>query len=360
MIEVRPLTDDSLPDAEQVVRSRFPVSAIGILHKVMRNPMRKVCAEAGDIAYEDGRPIAFQALSGREMLFGSESLRGNVGGMTVLSEGASVEAMIDIKAASVKNRIGHRMGFGNTLCAATEKMARKTKDLLGPESCCWYRFKPIRPLVFLGYCIRRKVLKLAMPSWTPFNSLATGDFVWTQGDVSVRRLFAFDPGFDDFWQRYRETNLGLVCSRTKEELDWIFGDEVAKGTAALLATYRGADLVGFVVLKDESDAGSRWQIMDWIALRNEATLLDALLAASVAFLRERTPAMLLESIGFPTFIQPVLKRHLPFRRTAGNNFFSYGYRKRKTEGKAFAEACEAVIDTPKSWFFGPYDGDMCM
>lgn len=360
MLDVKPLIDETLPDAEQVVRSRFPASAIGILHKVMRNPMRKVCAEAGDIAYEDGRPIAFQAFSGREMFFGREHVRGNVGGMTVICAGASVEAMIDIGAAARKNRIGHEMGFGNTQCAATEKMAVKAKATLGPNSCCWYRYRPVRWLNFIWYCFSRKVLKRPIPDWPDFDAFRIRDFSVRFEDGEVQRLLSFDERFDDFWSQYVATNQGLVCSRTVEELNWIFGEEVKSGQAVILGYFTRDRLDGYVILKSGSSAGRRWQIMDWIALGNDKKILDRLLAAGCRYLRKCTPAMLVESIGYPTFVQDILKRHLPFKRFAGNNFFSYGYRKHKDGDTTFKDACESVIDTEKSWFFGPYDGDMCM
>ena len=360
MIVVKPLTESTLEDAETVVRSRFPPVACQILQKEMRNPLRRICKEVGDIAYYDGKPVCFQAFIARQMFFKTEMLFANVGGMTVLAPNAPVEALIDVRAASVKNRIGHKMGFGNTLCKATEKMAKRHKDKFGPVSCTCWRFKPIRLLSFFRYCFAMKVLKHPIPVWADFDTLKISKFEVRDKNYIVRRLLVFDGLFADFWRRYVEKNQGLVCSRTVEELNWIFGEEVKSGRAILLGYFTDNRLEGYVVLKCGSSACRRWQIIDWIALENDKAILDRLLAAGCKFLRKHTPAMLLESIGFPMYVQDVLKRHLPFSRAAGNNFFSYGYRKPKTEGKTFAENCEAVINTEKSWFFGPYDGDMCM
>ena len=57
---------------------------------------------------------------------------------------------------------------------------------------------------------------------------------------------------------------------------------------------------------------------------------------------------------FPSFVQPLLKRYLPHERRVGNNAFSWSC------AKPLRERLEAVVDTPKSWFFGPYDGDLVM
>lgn len=69
MIETRPLIETTLQDAESVVKSRFPPEACDILHKEMRNPLRRVCNEVGDIAYDDGMPVCFQAFIARQMFF---------------------------------------------------------------------------------------------------------------------------------------------------------------------------------------------------------------------------------------------------------------------------------------------------
>lgn len=359
-MDVKELTDSTYSDAEKVVRNRFPESAVGILQKEMRNPMCRQHACVGDIAYDDGNPICFQAFVLRGLLLGARKCLGHVAGMTVLASEAPVEALIDVKAASVSHRVDYEIGFGNTLCKATEKMAKRHKDKFGPVSCTYWRFNPIRKLSFLWYCFSRKVLKRPIPDWPDFDAFKIRDFSVRFEDAEVRRLLSFDEKFDDFWSRYVATNQGLVCSRTVEELEWIFGEEVKSGRAVVLGYFTCDRLDGYVILKSGSSAGRRWQVMDWIALKNDKKILDRLLAAGCKYLRKCTPAMLVESIGYPTFVQDILKRHLPFKRFAGNNFFSYGYRKHKDGNTTFKDACEAVIDTEKSWFFGPYDGDMCM
>ena len=46
----------------------------------------------------------------------------------------------------------------------------------------------------------------------------------------------------------------------------------------------------------------------------------------------------------------------PFReRPLGYNTFSWG-----SSNKELRESVLPIIDTSKSWFFGPYDGDECM
>jgi hypothetical protein len=153
--------------------------------------------------------------------------------------------------------------------------------------------------------------------------------------------------FDDFWHRYCETNEGLVSSRSAEELEWIFNDRLASGEIVILGEFKGEDLVGYVALKSASN-GKRWMIADWIAIKNDTTILVALLKSAVRFLRRKRGAVLLETIGFPDFAEPVLKRCLRFSRKARNNTFLWKFLDGKT------------TIPPNSWFFGPYDGDRCM
>ena len=122
----------------------------------------------------------------------------------------------------------------------------------------------------------------------------------------------------------------------------------------LLGAFKDGKPVGYIVARSKQDA-KRWQILDWFAIGNSLKTLEPLLAELCRFLKRRTSAMMLESIGFPTSVQPILKRYLPYERQTGHNAFSWC-----SSNKEFQEGVLPIIDTPKSWFFGPYDGDECM
>lgn len=356
MIDVKPLIDETLPDAEQVVRARFAESTIDILHKVMRNPMRRVCAEAGDIAYEDGRPVCFQACILRRLYLGQEEFIGKAGGMTSSVEGASEAAFIDVRLAANKVRMGSRMGFGNSCNQLSASLVPKSKKMhAGSESCSRYLWRAIRPVECALYFIRRKLLKGNLPQWRDYSTLGSADWRVERRGLSVRRVMGVEKGFYDvLTEQQRACNRGVFCSRTAEEIDWIFGERIRSGEAVVLGAYRDDDPVGYILLRSDKKA-KRWKIHDWFAAGNDKSVLEELVRSALHYLRQETPAMMLEVEGFPTWIQPVLKRYLPFVRKMGFNQFCWG-----TRDKELRSQLEADLDSPKSWFFGPYDGDECM
>lgn len=355
-METKPLTEEAIADVKPIVRERFGDAALGLFDKIMRNPLRRECLEAGDIIYENGQAICFQAAILREVYYGGEHARGIVGGMTCLRAGASPEAMIDLRAASNKSRGGSRWGFGNSCNEKSAAIVRKLKTRHpGPDSCTRYLWRAIRPLECALYYVRRKIFKGAMPKWKSFGKLP--DIAWDEecGGVRIRRVREATPEFfDALMTRYLKTNQGLVCSRTAEEIDWIFGEWIRTGEVIVLGAFDGEGPAGYILLKTDVFA-KRWKIHDWFAVGNRADILEPLLATACRFLKKMTPAMMLEVEGFPTWVQPMLKKYLPHIRPIGFNQFSWGSRDKEFKAKVMP-----IIDSPKSWFFGPYDGDECM
>ena len=356
MIEVKALTEETQGDAERVVHSRFGENGVAILRKAMRNPMRRVCVSAGDLAYEDGRPASLQGTILRKLHWCDEAIVGTVGGLTASIPGSSEAAYVDVQLASYKPKGGSVIGFGNSANANSALVARKNKKIfLGPESCTRYLWRAIRPLECLSYFVRRKVLKSAMPRWKPFGRLP--DIAWDEECGGGRICRVREPTlefFDVLMARYLKTNQGLVCSRTAEEIDWIFGEWIRTGEVVVLGAFDGEGPAGYILLKTDAFA-KRWKIHDWFAVENRADILEPLLASACRFLKKRTPAMMLEVEGFPTWVQPMLKKYLPQVREVGFNQFSWGSRDKEFKAKVMP-----IIDSPKSWFFGPYDGDECM
>lgn len=356
MGKIRALTEETLSDAENVVRNRFSHGAIDVLHMVMRNPLRRRCADAGDISYDGERPVAFQAFVLRRIYLGEKEIFGNNGALTCIVKGAPVEALVDVKVAAKRSRGDSVIKFSNSLNYESYRIYKKIRQMkMGPDSCTRYLWCPIRPLSCLCYFVRRKMLKAAVPNWPPFDTRVAKPYDDMCGEFRIKRALSFEPEvFDVFFQNYVKTNEGLVTSRTAEELRWIFGDRVSNGQSVVLVTYCDQLPVGYIILNGGRSA-RRWRILDWIALRNDPRYLDALLAGAIRFLRHCTPAMMLETYGFSDWIQPVLKRRLPHVRRIGVNSFVYSY-----FDKDFSQGCDSVIHTEKSWFFGPYDGDACM
>ena len=360
-METRPLVATTYEDAKAVILNRFGEGALSVLDAVMKNPMRKICEEAGDIVYDCGEPVCFQACMLRRLYFGRKEFVGKVGGLTCLKNGAPPEAYLDVRIAAKKPRAGSVIGFGNSQNAesayAAHRLASKKKPTTfeGPESCIRYLWRAIRPIDCLLYFIRRKVLKRALPNWNEFSTLSSADYEVKRGDLVVRRLMEVKPEFFDVLMAgYIKTNEGLVCSRTAEEIEWLFVERIRSGLCVALGVFEDERPVGYIIARSNA-AARRWQILDWFALGNKSEYLEASLAELCVFLKRKTPAMMLESVGFPMWVQPLLMRYLPHKRELGLNTFSWG-----SSDKDFRESVLPIIDSPKSWFFGPYDGDECM
>ena len=159
---------------------------------------------------------------------------------------------------------------------------------------------------------------------------------------------------DGFWRRYIQRNRGLVCSRTKEELQWIFGDNMRNGNVCMLSYIKEDFLLGYVVIKcQEVKTRCRWMVVDWIAIDDDSLVLDKLLNAVQCYLRNVHGAAFVEIIGYPMFVQKIIRRSFPFCRKAPGNSFNY-----LIDDESFMKKFVAVKDV--SWFFGAYDGDRCM
>ena len=355
MIEVRALTDELVADAESVIRDRFSEDAVDLLHKEMKNPIRREFPIMGYIGYEEGKPAAFEAQILRRLYWEKNPIIGSVGGMSCLKKGAAPEVFVDVRIATVKPYADCRIWFGNSQNRETALIAHKSKLAIeGPESCTRYLWRPIRPWNCGMYFIRRKLLKAAMPRWKNFSTLSSRLWSCETGGFRIARVADVDGRFfDALMARYVRSNTGIFCSRTAEEIEWIFGEKIRTGEAVVLGTLDNEGPLGYILLKSDRLA-KRWAIHDWFAVDNCLNVLEALLQAACRFLRAKTPAMMLETFGFPTGVQSLLRKYLPYVRAVGHNQFSWGSWKMDRKG-----LCE-VLDSPASWFFGPYDGDACL
>lgn len=314
-------TDERKQDAFVVVRKRFSDAACRIVEKYLHNPMLSD-GGAGDVAYENDRPVGFQAAIRRRLYLDRQPLWGMIGGMLCMLEGASPVLLMNLLKASIASRDGSTLFYANT----SNQMSMKMNRMLGvkgkgPSTCERTRFA----VTFVPWGLR-----------------------WMCPRPHARRIDEIDDAtFGRFWVSYLSSSHGLVSSRSPEELRWVFGDRLRSGEVVLLGEFRQGALVGYIVLKVNAN-GRRWSIIDWIALDNDTSVLNSLLMSAVRFVRKETHAFCLESIGFPEWCENILRRHLCFSRKAKNNTFIWKF----LDGRR-----EIAVE---SWFFGPYDGDRCM
>jgi len=354
---IKPFCEETLDDALDLVEARFGRGACAQARKILRNPLRKLCADAGAIGYRDGRPVCFQSAMLRRCYFGKKELLAVVGGMTCkVEKGCPASLLLETIARAEAPRLGSALNFGNSCCQATASLDEEGGGSRGPESCTRYLWRAIRPLACLSYAVRRKVLKASVPKWPAFNTLGTIDFSFSDECWTVRRNGIGDLAFlTPLMRRYLAFNKGFVCSRTEEEVVWMYGERIANGQAVVLSAADSAgEAQGFIIFGSNA-AARRWIVMDWFAIRNDVRCLEVLLKAACRFLKLQTPAMMLEAGGFPTLVQPILQKYLPYVRETGVNAFSWG-----TADEALKMQLERTLDASESWFFGPYDGDLCM
>ena len=351
---VRPATQENIADARSVILSRFSKSALDVLAYVSSNPLLKECSEFGDIVYDDGKPVCFRASMLRTLYMGKRRILGRVRGLTCIREDAKPECAIDMQLAENSNWRGSVIAFSNTQCEATEKMAKIMRYKQGPSSCRRSLWCVVHPLLCAIYYFKRKVLKWPVDKLERDAKIAYSTYIKRQSGYTISRIASFDDGFfDSFFEVYLSKNEGLVSSRSREELSWIFGGRIKKGELICLIAEKSETNRGFIIIGG-SPLG-RWSILDWCAVGNNVDCLGCLLQAAKTFLREKTFALTFETMGFQDFVQPLLKK--VFNRETELGYCQHSYNCRD---KMLADECESVINTDKSWFFGPYDGDACL
>ena len=177
-----------------------------------------------------------------------------------------------------------------------------------------------------------------------------------QGGAVGRRLKNVDPDlFCGFWTRLLETNRGLVSSRHPAVLEWLFGEDLRGGRALLLARFVQERLAGYLVLRRRplpAPGAFRYMVADWIAENNDCGILGDLLRDAC---RQASAdgAALIELIGYPGQLQPLVARYLPRHRPAAANTFIF-----KVTGRMPAADFRREADA--GWFWGPFDADRCV
>ena len=356
MEDIRPFDKTTLDDALSIVSDRFSESACQQVRKLLGNPMLKTCPDTGDVAYEDGRPVVFQAAVPRRGYLLDKSFLGIAGGLLVSKRGASPVSVFSLMEKTNAPRHGSVVVFGNTAIPVSIKLNRLLGiNGLGCPSCGVVRFAVLRWGRFLDFCLHGRLPSFLVHIVDWLGVLVRPLFFRrTRSRTVGSRFMVFDRKlFDSFWSDYLKKNDGVVLSRTAEELDWMFGDDLTSERNLLFVREDGNRLCGYIVVRAMNASRTRWLVADWIALGNDQALLSDLLRDAVCGLRRIRSAAFLECIGFRMDVQNVIHRHLPFKRKAPNN--STNYKAHIVEMKQALESADR-----SGWFFGPYDGDRCM
>lgn len=355
MISIKELTGKNRKDAEIVIKARFPASALKVLDKVMSNPLEDEHKGYGDILYVDEKPVAFRAALRRKLFVGSRGILARVRGLTCRLVDSPKNSISRLVEAQKSNARGCLLAISNTQCVPTERRAVQNGATLGPDTCKRYIWRAIRPLDCLIYFIRRKVFRLMPEDSKSYAQRSFVDFEVQQDGLCVKRINLDDFAiFDRLMSRYLASNKGFVSSRTTEEMSWIYGDGVRSGRIVVLCAEDKEGPVGCLVLKSNK-TGVRWLLGDLLAVENRMDVMCALLKVACGFLRRYTPAMMLESIGFPVSVDSFFREFMPHERKCAANFDSFNF-----FSESDTAAYRDLLLSDQSWFFGPYDGDMCL
>ena len=354
--EIRSFDEATLADAKSVGVEMYSSGVCPLLEKILRNPLREELngSAAGEIVYQDGKPVAFQAAVLRKLYLGNRAFVGVVGSTLCSKPETSPVLLMKLMRETIKPRYGSVLFFANTAIPASAKMNR----LLGvrgevPQSCSKVRFAVFKWGAFIKFVLKERCPSFVVHAldflgkpfqpWWAYRRLT---------DLTCSVDADIGEAYDQFWKSYLDKNSGLVASRDGGALRWMFQDQIKAGNAVLISLRDGAFVKGYVIAKAMGSERKRWMVVDWIAIGDDNKILSDLLCEMVHYLKTNTQAVWIEAIGYPMFAQPVLKRYLPLNRNLSDKVFLYKSYDVDIEG--------ALTDVnERSWFWGAYDGDRC-
>ena len=354
-VEIKPFDETTAEDAKLVVRRMFGSCAEPQVSHILQNPLRRLCQSAGDVVYEDNRPVGFQAAILRRVHIGNRKILAVVGGMLAMYPEASPVNLLALMKKTIAPRAGSSMFIANTANPSSMKMNRmlgiKGK---GPYTCGVSRFGIVHFGSFL-----RLLTRGMLPVLISEIINRIGCVWWQKKDFlqkhEIKVLNHFDAEiFQRFWDAYLKSmnGEGVVLSRTVEELNWAFLTDIQHGRNILLGRFSGNELLGYIVVRRIDEMGMRWQIVDWISIANDEMVLWELLCGAKSFLYDNSKAAILQCIGFPERAQKIICRVLPFKKKHANNSFIY------SSGDHLVT--KELEKSSSGWFWGPYDGDRCI
>lgn len=356
MTTIRPYDENTADDFRRLFVERFPGGNVALLDTFLSNPARKDHPSTGSIAYDDdGTVKAILGIVPRIAYLGQRRM--------LMANGVAIsvrkDANRDFFSGFIHDSIlaqGADMYFVNTAIPPSRK---RTADALpgladGPDSCAEIRERSVRGSGILARLLR-KVRGLTGGEGGAAQ-LESAPYRTEIGGLMLSRETTIDErDFDAFWNRYLETNEGLVSSRTADELRWVFGKGLATGEIVLLTARRDGELLGYAFCRRTDETAACWRIVDLIALKNDENVLVALVEAATDFLRRRTPATCLQVTGFPAWVQPLLGRLFPESSSFGFNKCVWACLKDETK-----TLLGGWVNAKDGWYGCPYDGDMCL
>lgn len=357
MTTIKPYDENTAEDFRRLFVERFPGGDVALLDTFLSNPARRGHPSSGSIAYDDdGSVKAILGIVPRKVHCGQRQMLAANG----VAISVRKDANRDFFSGFIRDSImaqGADLYFVNTAIPPSRKRTANALEGLadGPASCAEIRERSVRhPNVFCR-AVHTVLAKLGVSEGA--HALPTEDeVVSASGDrVLSRECVIGEAAFDAFWQAYLKTSVGMVSSRTAEELRWVFGKGLQSGEIVLLTARKGGALQGYAFCRRTDETAACWRVVDLIALENDAKTLTSLVEAATTFLNRRTRANCLQITGFPTWVQPLLRRLFPQSTTFGFNKCIWVCLNERAKG-----LCGDWVNATGGWYGCPYDGDMCL
>jgi hypothetical protein len=222
-------------------------------------------------------------------------------------------------------------------------------------------FWVLRPYSFARTLARKLDIK---PLLSPISSVVIA--LWVAADKIIHRrwpssnvaaLKVIVGGLDEIghemaelWRDKLKEEIRMYADRSTEVLRWHFEIPGDRGSVRVLRCYRGGDLWGYAVVRNDEDPrdGIRRSIIaDLIVRKDDMTVVEALFVA--AYEQAKTAGSeILEVQGFPSHIRQLTVGWRPYLR----KYPACPYYYRATD----PELHKALSDA-SAWYACPYDGD---
>lgn len=195
-------------------------------------------------------------------------------------------------------------------------------------------------------------LSLALYLVDKINTATLGTSRASRNSIEVVRCTNFDSRFDDFWETSRRRHSHrLLAVRTREMLDWHFGNALLQNRLWILTVMNGSNLRAYAIFyrEDNTKFGlKRVRLVDFQALGEEVNNHFLTLISSALDKCRYEGIHMLECIGLRASQREASRKLAPHQRRLSSWLYYY-----KTKDLSLSE----ILKDPMVWDPSGFDGD---
>jgi hypothetical protein len=168
--------------------------------------------------------------------------------------------------------------------------------------------------------------------------------------VNVIRVDEIGDDFQTLWTEKQKDGCRLLADRSPAALRWHFDIPGDRGCARALCCYQGRDLVGYTVVRTDTNQENGLQtsiIADLVVRGDDPEVVKALWKAAYDY-AHHAGSHILEVLGFPPSIRHVASQWNPYLRKYPACPFYY---------KAADPGLHKTLSDGALWYASPFDGD---